>query len=114
MNKLYDQNDKIILLREELDGLYAKQKDLQAETAAAVIDFQDFLKEQEQVCNNKLAQSNPEIARYYTLHSQIKILPNPLIPNLTFLIQEEAEIESHDIEDQHIQKNSHQFDKCHQ
>ncbi|XP_015126700.1 uncharacterized protein LOC107048158 isoform X2 [Diachasma alloeum] len=63
MAKLYSQNDKIIVLQEEMDRLRTKERTLQAEVAASIIDFQNFLKEQEKVRNEKLALSNPDIAR---------------------------------------------------
>ncbi|XP_011302552.1 uncharacterized protein [Fopius arisanus] len=63
MAKLYSQNDKLIVLQEEIESLQAEERQLQADVAAGVIDFQTFLKEQEQIRNEKLAVSNPEIAK---------------------------------------------------
>ncbi|XP_063981521.1 uncharacterized protein LOC135164780 isoform X2 [Diachasmimorpha longicaudata] len=63
MAKLYSQNDKIIVLQEEMEALRTKERKLQAEVAAGIIDFQNFLKEQEKIRNEKLAVSNPDVAR---------------------------------------------------
>ena len=63
MHKLYNLNDKMIQLEEERVKNLIKETELKIRLQESLLKFSEFLKEQEDIRQKKLEETNPGIAR---------------------------------------------------
>lgn len=63
MHELFTLNDKIITLQGTIEDKIQKQLDLKIECQNALYEYKNFLKEQEELRNKRLQETNPQIAR---------------------------------------------------
>lgn len=63
MHELFTLNDKIISLQDTIESAIQKQLNLKIECQNSLSEYRNFLKEQEELRNKRLQETNPEIAR---------------------------------------------------
>lgn len=62
MRKLFSLNDNILIIQKEIDNAIKEQLELKIQCRNALFEHKQFLKEQEEICNKKLKEMNPELA----------------------------------------------------
>ncbi|XP_043525114.1 uncharacterized protein LOC122536666 isoform X2 [Frieseomelitta varia] len=63
MSKLFTLNDNILLLQNEIEDALKVQLQLKIQCRNALFEYKSFLKEQEEICNKKLQEINPELVK---------------------------------------------------
>lgn len=62
MCKLFVLNDNILSIEKEIENALKKQLELKIQCRNALFEYKDFLKEQEELCNKRLEETNPQHA----------------------------------------------------
>ncbi|XP_060817268.1 uncharacterized protein LOC132907846 [Bombus pascuorum] len=62
MRKLFSLNDNILIVQKEIDNATKEQLELKIQCRNALFEHKKFLKEQEEICNKKLKEINPQLA----------------------------------------------------
>ncbi|KAH0955555.1 hypothetical protein HN011_011586 [Eciton burchellii] len=63
MTKLFTLNDNIIDVQKSIETASQEQLDLKIECQKALLDYKDFLKEQERIQSERLQETNPDIVK---------------------------------------------------
>lgn len=62
MCKLFVLNDNILSIEKEIENALKKQLELKIQCRNALFKYKDFLKEQEELRNKRLEETNPQHA----------------------------------------------------
>jgi len=63
MTRLFTLNDNIIDVQKSIETASQEQLDLKIECQKALLDYKDFLKEQERIQSERLQETNPDIVK---------------------------------------------------
>lgn len=64
MREIFTINDNSLSLLKDIEEARKKQHDLKVNCRYMLIKYKQFLKEQEEICNKKLQETNPQLALY--------------------------------------------------